>query len=275
MKTKISITVNSKIIKEVDSIIDNLFIRNRSQAIEYLLKRSFGESKIAVILAGGDIKKLIINNNIYRPVYNLLGITPIELTINKLKKNNYKIIYIIGRKPLLTEVFKIVGNGSEFGVKLEYIEEKEGKGSADSLRLLKGKIKNSFLTVFCDIIIENIDLKGLWDDHIKRKATTTLLVASSPKAYRSGGIVFMEGNKINQFKEKPKKVESFIFFTGIFVSEPELLEYNGESLQYHVFPKLASKGLLYGYLSGKEHLHFHTKKDINKIEKQLKEMKII
>ncbi len=85
----------------------------------------------------------------------------------------------------------------------------------------------------------------------------------------------MEGNKVKQFKEKPKKVESFIFFTGIFVSEPELFEYNGESLQYNIFPKLAEKRMLYGYLSGKEHLHFHTKKDILKLEKQLKEMKVI
>lgn len=276
MKTKISITLNSKILKEVDSIVDNLFIRNRSQAIEYLIKRTFVENKTAVILAGGDANKLIIEKNIFRPVFNFSGLTPLELTINTLRKNNFKIIYIVGRKPILNEMFKVVGNGSEFGVKIEYVDEKiDAKGSADSLRLLKGKIKNSFLTVFCDIIIDNIDLKGLWEEHLRRKAMTTLLIATSPKANFSGGIIFMEGNKVKRFLEKPKKVESFIFFTGVFISEPEIFEYSGKSLQYHVFPKLAEKGMLYGYLSDKEHLHFHSKKDILRLEKKLKEMKVI
>ena len=38
MKTKISITLNQKIVDEIDSIVDNIYIRNRSQAIEHLVR---------------------------------------------------------------------------------------------------------------------------------------------------------------------------------------------------------------------------------------------
>jgi metal-responsive CopG/Arc/MetJ family transcriptional regulator len=45
MKKKISITIGDHTIRDIASIIDNLFIRNRSQAIEYLVSSSLSEKK--------------------------------------------------------------------------------------------------------------------------------------------------------------------------------------------------------------------------------------
>ena len=53
MKRKISITIEDSVLKGIDGVIDNIFIRNRSQAIEFLAKNALGEHKQAVILAGG------------------------------------------------------------------------------------------------------------------------------------------------------------------------------------------------------------------------------
>ena len=55
MKQKVSITINSKMLRDVDSLVDNIFIRNRSQSIEYLIEKALKETKTAVILA--DNKK--------------------------------------------------------------------------------------------------------------------------------------------------------------------------------------------------------------------------
>ena len=49
-KLKISITINEKTLRDIDSIIDSIYIRNRSQAIEHLVKYALGENKTAVIL---------------------------------------------------------------------------------------------------------------------------------------------------------------------------------------------------------------------------------
>lgn len=54
-KSKISITINEKTLKEIDFIVDNVYIRNRSQAIEHLVKNALGENKAAVILLGGNV----------------------------------------------------------------------------------------------------------------------------------------------------------------------------------------------------------------------------
>ena len=61
MKKRISITVDEKILKNVDSIVDRLYIRNRSQAVEYLIKKTLGEEKIAVILATGPAQYLNVS----------------------------------------------------------------------------------------------------------------------------------------------------------------------------------------------------------------------
>mgnify|MGYP001185314162 CR=1 FL=1 len=63
MKNKISITIDIKTLNKVDSIVDNVYIRNRSQAIEHLIDNALGENRTAVILSGGDIEKLRPNKN--------------------------------------------------------------------------------------------------------------------------------------------------------------------------------------------------------------------
>ena len=61
MKEKISITIDDNLLKEIDNTIDNVYVRNRSQAIEYLVTNALKEEKIAVILAGGEIERLRVN----------------------------------------------------------------------------------------------------------------------------------------------------------------------------------------------------------------------
>ena len=108
--TKISITINEKIINEIDSIIDNIFIRNRSQAIEYLVQNSLGGNKTAVILSGGPEKKISIPGIGYRPLAKLNGSTVIEKAIKKLRENGFKKIYIVARHKILTKIFETWAN---------------------------------------------------------------------------------------------------------------------------------------------------------------------
>ena len=70
MKSKISITLNEKTLKNIDSIVDNINIRNRSQAIESILSLNFGENKTAVILCGGPEEDLKLNGE-FRPTVDL------------------------------------------------------------------------------------------------------------------------------------------------------------------------------------------------------------
>ena len=263
-KTKISITINEKTLKDIDSIIDNIYIRNRSQAIEHLAKNALGENKTAVILLGGDENNLRISKDVFRPTAMVKSSSVIELAVKKLRENNFKTIFIVARHNLLTKLFEMLKDGGDYGVKINYIEEKKAYGTADSLRLLKGRVNNNFLAIYGDIVINKISIDELWSDHIKQSSIATIMLTTSSKPSEKG-TVRVEGNKVLTFTQKPKKSDIYLVFSPIFVAEPQIFEYSGSSLESDVFPELAEKGLLNGHLSSEKEFHIHSKKDLEKL----------
>ena len=264
MKKKISITINSKTLNRVDSIIDNIYIRNRSQAIEHLVDNALGENKTAVILSGGDIEKLRISDTEFRPTAMIKSSCVIGLGIKKLRENSFKNIFIVASKKILNRIFELFGDGSSEGVKISYIEEKHSRGTAYSLNLLRGKIKTNFLVVYGDIIFSKINIEELWKDHLKHNAVSTLVLTTSSKPSEKGTLT-MEGNKILKFTQKPKKSDIYLVFSPIFVAEPDIFNYFGDSLEENIFPELAEKGLLNGHMSSEKETHIHHKEDLRKI----------
>ena len=264
-KKKISITINEKALKDIDSIIDNVYIRNRSQAIEHLIKNALGENKTAVILLGGNEESIKISKDEYRPTAEIGNNSVIELAVKKLRENNFKTIFIIARHKVLTKLFDILKDGIDYGVKINYTEEKSASGTADSLRLLKGKVKTNFLVVYGDIVFSKINIDELWNDHIKQNAIATIMLTTSSKPSEKG-TVKVEGNKVLTFTQKPKKSDIYLVFSPIFVTEPQIFEYAGASLEFDVFPELAEKGLLNGHLSSEKEIHIHSKKDVEKLK---------
>jgi NDP-sugar pyrophosphorylase family protein len=263
-KKKISITINEKTLQGIDSIIDNIYIRNRSQAIEHLTNASLGENKNAVILIGGSEEHLRISEKEYRPTAKIKNITVVELAIKKLRDDNFKTIFIVARHMLLTRLFEILKDGTDYGVKINYIEEKSSLGTGDSLKLLKGKINGNFLVVYGDIIFSKINVDELWNDHIKQNAVATIMLTTSSKPNEKG-TVRVEGTKVLTFTQKPKKSDIYLVFSPIFVAEPQVFEYAGHSLESDVFPALSEKGLLNGHLSSEKEVHIHSKKDLLKL----------
>ncbi|MFT4297915.1 MAG: nucleotidyltransferase family protein, partial [Candidatus Woesearchaeota archaeon] len=177
MKSKISITLSDNVLKEIDNIIDNIYIRNRSQAIEHLINNSLGDNKTAVILSGGKQESLRISDNEFRAtalIDKSKNITLVEESVKNLRSHGFKTIFIIACKVILTDIFSILGDGTVYGVKINYIEDKESKGSANSLKLLKGKISSNFLVVYGDIYFNKINLDELWNSHIRQNAVATL-----------------------------------------------------------------------------------------------------
>ncbi len=250
MKEKISITLDRDLIAEIDSFVDGFRIRNRSQAIEFLIRKSLSEKKVAVILAGGPEERLKVNG-VYKPLLEYKGYTAIEHIVKNLRKYRYSEIYILGRKRVLSEIFKVLGDGSDFGVELKYIEEKPERpatkqDTARTLKLLNGKIKKPFLCLYCDVLFD-FDLNSVWNFHLKNPSIATLVVKTSPQPHVWGN-VGIEGESIVEFVEKPKTAKNYLVFSGIFVASPELLAQQGNSLEYEVFPRLARKRLLSGYM---------------------------
>ncbi len=265
IKKKISITLNEKTLKDIDSIIDLIYVRNRSQAIELLVNNALGENRAAVILSGGDEKLLKVSEKEYRITARINGTSLIEHLLVKLKENGFKKIFLVARQKIINEVFTIVQNGLKYGLAVEYIEEKDSLGTGDTLKLVKGKISTNFLVVYGDIWFDDLNLDELWNEHLKRKGTATLLLTTTPDPSKKG-IVKIEGSKILEFIQKPEASDVYLGFSSLFVTQPELLEHEGKSLETDIFPLLAKKGLLNGYLSTSGVYKLKDRRDIERLK---------
>ncbi len=259
MKEKISITLDGKILREIGPLIDGIGIRNKSQAIEFLIRRSLSEKNVAVILAGGPEEKLRVGETL-KPLIKIRGKCLIEHAIENLRKHKFLEIYMLGRKGALSEIFKRIGDGSAYGIEMNYIEEREGKSvtgsdTAKTLRLLKNKIKKSFLCMYCDVLFD-YNLSEALNFHLREGGVATLLLKTEQSPVK-WGVVSLNGNRITEFAEKPKKSDSYIVFSGIFFAEPELLNYPESSLEYELFPLLAKRNMLSGYVCSGKSMHVH------------------
>ncbi len=115
---------------------------------------------------------------------------------------------------------KYFGDGTDFGVDIQYLREKERLGTAASLSLLPSKEKNPVLVMNGDILTK-IDFGELVHYHLKEKAIATMAVREyvSKIPY---GVIRYDGNRIVEIMEKPEK--KYYVNAGIYVLNPEVIE---------------------------------------------------
>jgi NDP-sugar pyrophosphorylase family protein len=268
MKKRVSISIDKGILEKLDREVDNVSIFSRSEAIEKTIEKHLSEKKKAVILAGGPPSNLFVSDaNTYRPLLKINGKLLILDIIDKLKKAGYNDVIIIGSKEVLSEIYKNIGEAE-----VTYIEEKNHLGTAKTLQLAEEKVKGTFIFVPCDHYFE-IDLKEMELYHKKNQGISTLVVYSGTKhAWDKSSIVELEGNKIINYVEHPKKKSSFLTSLLIGFAEPEVFSFIPKakitySLQEDVFPELAKKSRLFGYLFAGEWNNIHSKEDTKEIPK--------
>ena len=254
-RSRITITLKEDLLKNVDSIVDGIEIKNRSHAIEFLLSKNFKDQKIkkAVILAGG---KGIAQKGKTKPVSRILseckGKMFVEHIFDWLKKEGI-VEVIISAGDLSQEVKDKIGDGSEFGLQVSYLSK--DTGTASVLKYLVNIIDETFLMMNGDVL-SDVNLDEIFDFHKKSGGLCTIGMISV-KEPSSFGTIKLKGNQVVDFIEKPQKgkEESYLINAGIYLVEPEIYKsasYKCLSLEKDLFPALAKKGNLFGYyLQGK------------------------
>ena len=253
MKERVTLTLDANLLTDVDGSVDGHRIKNRSHAIELLLMQALGNSdmpKVAIILAGGVGTRLQpITFEIPKPLVLVHDRTLLEHQFDLFKKHGIKnIIISIGYKG--DKIKHAIGDGRRFGVNVSYIEETKPLGTAGPLKLAKPHITGTFVTENSDEL-KDIDLHDMYLFHKENKALVTIALTTvdNPSAY---GVAKMQGGRILEFVEKPKKDDapSNLINSGLYMMEPEVLGYIGDGfsmLEKDVFPKLAQEGKLFGY----------------------------
>lgn len=255
MKDRITITLNENLIHQLDRRIDGKEIKNRSHEIEKILEDSLGVSipSKALILAGGQGTRLRpLTYKTPKALIDVQGKTLTEWLFELFKRYGIRdVILSVGY--LSDKIRDYFTDGSKFGMNLEYVEENPEKplGTAGPLRLAKDMLDDSFVVSNGDEL-KCINIPRMFRLH-KRKnalATIALTTVDDPSQY---GVARLDGSRIMEFVEKPKKSEapSNLINSGFYIIEPEVIEMIPKGkhcmLEKDVFPQLAREGKLRGF----------------------------
>ena len=256
-KERLTITLDTQTLEQLDELIDGVTVRNRSHAIESILQKQLRThiSKVLVFAAGEGIKLRPLTYELPKALIPVHGKPLIEHTIETLKKNNLTDIVIttgyLGEK--IQDHFQ---NGSDFGVTIQYSEEPRLLGTAGGIVRARSFVEdNPFLVVYGDIIFD-FDLQKFIDfflEHEDAVGAVALTSVDDPTTY---GVVQVDGNSIVGFREKPVNDDdlSHLVSAGIYAFRPEIFDIlpakspqKPLSLEQDIFPSMVTEGTLIGY----------------------------
>jgi NDP-sugar pyrophosphorylase family protein len=145
------------------------------------------------------------------------------------------------------QVKEALGDGSQFGVRLTYLDEAKLMGSAGALKQMEWFFDGTFVVVGCDDLTD-LNLDRLADFHRRSKAIATIGLVEAANVEQYGVVVLDDKGKIVGFQEKPARgtEKSHLVNTGIYVFEPAIFERipAGTFVDFgkNVFPALQSEG---------------------------------
>jgi NDP-sugar pyrophosphorylase family protein len=144
------------------------------------------------------------------------------------------------------KIEQLMGDGSDFGVKLRYTVEPQPMGTAGAYKFAEDLIREPTV-VFNGDILTDLDLKTVIREHTERNATATIVLTpvENPLSY---GLVETENDgHIRRFLEKPKaeEITCNTINAGTYILEPKALDFipAGEnySFEYGLFPSLLER----------------------------------
>jgi glucose-1-phosphate thymidylyltransferase len=183
--------------------------------------------KKGIILAGGQGTRLspltkIINKQLL-PLYDkpivfyplsvlmLAGIKDILIITNPNEDKNFK---------------KILGNGSNFGIKIRYVEQKKPNGLPEAFIIGEKFIQNqNVVLILGDNFFYGQDFIINLIRSLKLKDGSTIFTypVNNPQNY---GVVELKNKKIKNIIEKPKKTNSNLAITGIYLFDNNVINFS-------------------------------------------------
>lgn len=177
------------------------------------------KSNIVVLMVGGLGSRLRpLTEDTPKPMLKV-GNKPILQTIVE-KFAEYGFINIVMcvnyKSHIIQDYF---GDGSEFGVNIEYVLEEQRMGTAGALSLLSSVPYEPFFVMNGDLLT-NVNFEHLLDYHTSQNATATMGVREYDFQVPYG-VVNIEGSRIVSIQEKP--THKFFVSAGIYMLSPEIL----------------------------------------------------
>ena len=192
---------------------------------------------VALIMAGGLGKRLRpLTNTIPKPLLPIRGEPIIKSIIRNIASSGMKKVFI-SIKYLGDQIKDYLGDGSDYGIDINYLEEEKALGTAGCLSMLPENI-NTIFTINGDI---STDLSFKWLVNYHHINNSTMTVATRMYKHKVPfGVICLEGDDIKTIEEKP--IKSFPIAGGIYVIDFKKFKklYNRENPKHLEMPDLIS-----------------------------------
>ncbi len=213
--------------------------------------------KAMILAAGKGTRVRPITHTIPKPLIPIFQKPVMEFLLELLRSHGFDQV-MVNVSHLADRIEAYFRDGQRFGVDIAYSFEGkivddgrligEAMGSAGGLRRIQdfSPFFDDTFIVLCGDALIDLDLTAAVKKHREKGAIATVVTKSVPKEQVSsyGVVVTDEEGKIKAFQEKPTVEEALSneINTGIYIFEPEVIDYIPPNQKYDIggelFPKL-------------------------------------
>ncbi|MDJ0713317.1 MAG: NDP-sugar synthase [Prochloraceae cyanobacterium] len=216
--------------------------------------------KAMILAAGKGTRVRPITYTIPKPLIPILEKPVMEFLLELLRQHGFDEI-MVNVSHLAQEIESYFKDGQRFGVRIGYsfegrIEKGEligaAIGSAGGIKRIQefNPFFDDTFVVLCGDALIDLDLTAAVKWHKEKGAIATIVTKSVPKedVPSYGVVVTDEEGLIQSFQEKPsvEEAKSTNINTGIYIFEPEVINYIPPNQKYDIggelFPKLVEMG---------------------------------
>ncbi|MFH1821413.1 MAG: bifunctional sugar-1-phosphate nucleotidylyltransferase/acetyltransferase [Methanobacteriota archaeon] len=126
------------------------------------------------------------------------------------------------------QIMERYSNGSNLGVRVEYLQQKELLGTANAVSLAEKFVGGErFVVVNGDTLVDQESLNAFMARYKKlgkRKNFSCLMGTIEVENPEQFGIVFIKGDKVTEIVEKPKHVKSRLANAGIYLFDSKIFD---------------------------------------------------
>ena len=204
-----------------------------------------------MILVGGEGTRLRpLTSTIPKPVVPLVDRPFIAYMLEWLARHGVDDV-VMSCGFLATAVRNVLGDGTQYGLRLRFMEEPEPRGTAGALKYAEDFLDERFLMLNGDVLTD-IDLTAQIAQHDATGAVGTLALVpvADPTAY--GLVRLNDDHSVKEFVEKPSadEIDTKLISAGAYVLERAVLDLidpdRNVSIEREVWPRLVGEGL-FGY----------------------------
>jgi len=188
--------------------------------VDALLESKVKSNKVVLMVGGLGTRLRPLTEHTPKPMLQVGNKPILETIINNFKRYGFvNIILSVNYKADMVEEY--FGDGSRFGVNIEYVYENKRMGTAGALSLMREQLTESFFVMNGDLLT-NVNFEHFLNFHLENNSCATMAVREYEHQIPFGVVSQQEG-RITSIVEKPK--ERYYVNAGIYVLNPEVLKH--------------------------------------------------